>query len=408
MVRRLPMILLPALALAATASAAPLGARFELAREVPWSADGLKETVSSAGGGMLLTDKPKAKNREVPAVAMGPDGRIWLYTKNQLGVATDGGFQAVGLGPFGAVLHDVAPLADGAVVLGGKGRQNVLARLGADGAAAWRATGALDPSKADLPTLTGVLRRLSVDADGAVYLYATRQAGQIGRVAPADGAITPAVTIDGFKSPAAWVVGGVVYRADGPESGPQAWVARPVAGGADGRVEPEGTLARSLGAAVPLHDGGAMLTPLSGLVRMGADGKAAGELPLAGVVRGSDGALYVALSGGGGLDVTRWADGKPGAKTTLGGLSGNAQLVGAGPDGFAVAVGRSMVEPGTLAKFDASGAKTGEEPLGGKSDMFLGLAGGVDLGRMIAGKKGELLLPGADARGAYVVRVTLP
>lgn len=407
MATRLPMILWPLLAIAATAHAAPLDARFELVREVPWSAAGLQESIASAGGGMLLTDTAKVKNREIPGLAHGADGRLWFFTKSQLGVTAEGGYTPVPLDAFGAAISAVAPLADGVVVLGSRGRENVLARLGADGAAAWRKTGPLDPTAADPTALQGVLRRLTVDRDGAVYLYATRQAGVVARVA-ADGAIANVMNIEGFQSPAAWVVGGTLYRAAGQEGQDHTWVARPVAGGADKVVEPAAGLGRALPGALPLPDGGALVMPRAAIVRMAPDGKAAGDLPLAGAVRGADGALHVALDQDGALVVTAWRGGKPGAAVKLEGVEGHARLAAVTADGYAVVAGRSMMEAGTLVRFDKSGKKTGEEPLDGKADMLLALEGGVDLGRMVAGPPGQVFLAGADARGAYVVRLTLP
>lgn len=413
MATRLPTFFWPLLACAALTpvapvGAAPLDARFELVREVPWSATGLAETVASAGGGLLLTDTAKVKNREIPSLAQGPDGRLWFFTKSQLGVAAEGGYTPVSLTAFDAAVQAVAPLAEGAVVLGSRGRENVLARLNPDGTAAWRKTGPLDPAAADPTALRGILRRLTVDQDGSVYLYATRQAGLVAQVAPADGAIRTVLTVEGFQSAAAWVVGGTLYRAAGAEGADHTWVARPIAGGADTVVQPAAGLGRALPGAVALPDGGALVMPRASVVRMAADGKAVGELALAGAVRGADGKLYVAIEEGGALWVTGWSGGKPGAATKLEGIEGHARLAAVTAEGFAVVAGRSMMEAGTLIRFDASGKKTGETPLDGQAEMLLALEGGVDLGRMVAGPPGVVFLPGADARGAYVVRVSLP
>lgn len=405
MIHRLLTRLCPVLLVASVAHAEPLPARFDLAAQVPWSADGLKETLSSGGGAMLLTATPKKRSRLMVSLALGPDGAIWLFTKDQLGQAGADGFTRVDLGAFGAGLHAVAPLADGAVLLGSKGQENVLARLGLDGAAAWRKTGALDPSGADPAALKGVLRRLAADGD-AIYLYATRQAGAIGKVDAGSGDVAAAVTLADFRSPAAWITGGVLYRAQPAGSGKHTWVSRALDGD-DKVVEPAEGLARALPGATPLPDGGALVAPRAALTRMGADGQPSGDLPLAGIVRdGSD--LYVAFRSGGGLDVTRWTGGKPGASVRLDGVDAHARLAAGSADGFKVIAGRSSMKPGTLLEFDGAGKKTGETPLGGKNDLVLGFEGKVDPVRRVIGADGAIYLPGVDAAGAFVVRITLP
>lgn len=407
MANRLLTILWPTLLLAGAAHGQSLQARFELVRQVPWSADGLAETIESGGGGLLLTAKPKARKRFVPNIAVGPDGALWIHTRDQLGRAEPGGYTRVALDAFDATVHAIAPLADGVVVLGGSGRENVLARLGLDGKAAWRNAGPFDAESADPATLKGVLRRVGVDGDGTVYLYATRQAGVVAKVDPASGAATPALTLDDFRSPSAWVVGGTLYRAQ-TEGKDTVWVKRPIAGGGDTRVEPESTLAGALAGATPLPDGGALVQPRSALVRMGPDGQPAGTVPLAGVVRGADGGLYVGIQTDKGLVVTRWDNGTPGKAVVLAGLPDNARLAAAGADGFKIIAGRSSLKAGTLIEFDAAGTQTATGSLEGKGDDVLAFEGRVDTGGRVVGADGAVYLPGVDPRGAYIVRVGLP
>lgn len=408
MANRLLTILWPSLLVAFSAHAEPIAARYELVRQVPWSADGLAETIESAGGGMLLTAAPAARTRIVPSVARGADGTLWLFTKKQLGRADEGGFSPVSLSAFGAGVHAVAPVPGGAIVLGSKGRENVLARLGPDGQAAWRKTGPLDPSAADPAALQGVLRRLGVDADGKVYLYATRQAGALATVDPASGAVETALTLADFRSPSAWVLGGVLYRAQPASGAAHTWVARPVAGGADKVIEPEDAIAKALPGATPLPDGGALVIPRASLERMGPGGKAAGTLPLVGIVRGPDGALFVGLRQADTLVVTRWSGGKPEQSVTLGGLPEYARLAAAGPDGFKVISGKTAVKAGSLVEYDAAGKQTASSPLDGKADEVLGFEGRVALIERIVAPDGSIYVPGADARGAYIVRIILP
>lgn len=407
MVNRLPSILWPALLLATAAHAEPVDARFELAVEVPWSADGLAETLESAGGGMLLTAKPKARSRAVPGIAVAPDGGLWIYTKDQLGRAEKGGFTRISLDAFGAGVQAIAPLADGVVALGSKGRENVMARLGLDGQPAWRKTGPFDAEAADPTAMKGVLRRLSVDGDGAVYLYATRQAGAVAIVEPASGDIKTSVALDAFRSASAWVCGGTLYRAEG-EGKEAVWVKRPVAGGDEARVEPESDLAAALAGATPMPDGGAIVQPRAALVRMTADGQPAGTLSLSGVVRDGGGTLYVGVQSGDSMTVTPWRGGEAGAAVTLAGLPPRARLAAAGADGFKVIAGRSTLKAGTLVEFDGAGQQTASGSLEGKGESILAFEGKVDTAHRVIDKDGALYLPGVDPRGAYVVRITLP
>ncbi len=407
MVNRLLTILGPALLLASTASAEALQARYELIRQVPWSADGLAETLESAGGGMLLTAKPKARTRAVPSIAVDADGQVWFFTKDQLGRAGADGYTRVALDGFDASVQAIAPLADGVVAIGSKGRENVLARIGADGQIAWRKTGPFDAKAADPAALRGVLRRLSADADGAVYLYATRQAGVVASVEPGSGAVSPVVTLEGFRSPSAWVAGGVLYRAQ-DEGGSNVWISRPVAGGDDRRIEPDPGLAGALGGASPLPDGGAIVQPRAALVRMSAAGKPAGKLTLAGVVRDGEDGLHVGLQSGENLEVTRWAEGQAGPTVVLSGLPPRARLAAAGPGGFKVIAGRSSLKAGTLIDFDAQGNQTASVSLEGKGKDVQGFEGRVDTGNRVVGKDGAIYIPGVDPRGAWVVRITLP
>lgn len=407
MANRLLTILWPTLLLAGAAHGQSIQPRFELVRQVQWSPDGLAETIESGGGGLLLTAKPKARKRFVPAIAVGPDGGLWIHTKDQLGRAAPDGYTRVALDAFDANVQAIAPLKDGVVALGSKGRENVLARLGLDGQAAWRRTGPFDADAADPAALKGVLRRLGVDGDGTVYLYATRQAGVVAKVDPAGGATASAVTLAEFRSPSAWVLGGTLYRAQ-TEGKETVWIRRPVAGGDDARVEPEGALAGALVGATPLPDGGALVQPRAALVRMGPDGQPAGTVSLAGIVRDAEGGLYVGLSTDKGLVVTRWRDGKPGDAVVLGGLAAHARLAAAGPDGYKVIAGRSSLKAGTLFEFDAAGGQTASGSLEGKGEELLGFEGRIDTGQRVVGPDGAIYLPGVDPRGAYIVKMSLP
>lgn len=391
---------------AAPVDAEPVSARYALAHAVDW-ADGLKPTIKSAGGGMLLTAAPAMKTRQVPRIARGGDGSVWIFERNQLGRVAPGSFTAVPLAEFGATLQAVAPVPGGAILLGGKGRENVLARIGADGKIAWRKTGPADPSTADPTALKGIYRRLSADFDGAVWLYATRQAGQIAKVDPDSGATPVAVSFDGFKSASAWVVGGVVYRASPAAGGAFDWSRQPINGGDADTVTVADPLGRALSAATPLPDGGALVRPRADLMRMSPKGEAAGVLAIAGIVRdGSD--LVVAVRSGDALELTRWSGGKAESSVKLAGLDPRARLASAGADGYGVLIGRTNSKPGTLLRFDAKGGQIGEQDLAGQAAMVLETTGRVDLARVVVEPDGGLLVPGADAKGAFIVRVTLP
>lgn len=393
--------------IAAPASAAePVPARYSLAQAADWS-PGFKQTVKSAGGGMLLTAAPAMKTRQVPRLARGSDGALWAFERNQLGKLGADGFTAIPLAEFDAALQAVAPIEGGAILLGSKGRENVLARVGLDGKVAWRKTGPADPSTADPTTLKGIYRRLSADFDGAVWLYATRQAGQIAKVDIETGAISVAVTLDGFKSASAWVVGGMVFCAMPAAKGAIDWTRQPVAGGDASTVAVTDAMGRALTAAIPLPDGGALVRPQADLVRMTAKGEAAGVLAIAGIVR--DGAdLVVAVRSGDDLELTRWSGGKAASSVKLAGLGSRARLASAGDDGYGVLDGRTNSKAGKLVQFDAKGARTGEQALAGKDAMVLEMTGRVDLSRALVEPDGSLLVPGADAQGAFVVRAALP
>ncbi|MCA9537249.1 MAG: hypothetical protein KC620_00090 [Myxococcales bacterium] len=393
--------------LATAASAEPLAARFELAGQIQWSADGLAESIKSAGGAMMLTDKAPARTREVPGLARGADGRLWLSTRKQLGAIGKAGFEALPLTALDAQPTEIAPLADGVIVLGSNGRENVLARLDATGKAVWRRAGPMNPAKADLTALEGVIRRLSVDGDGSVYLYATRQAGQVAKVNPADGATTVALALPEFRSPSAWVLGGTLYRVQPADAKTFTWVAHKLGEAADGApISPTGDLATTLGSARgPLPGGGALLMPRVGWQRMAPDGGSAGALPLAGIVRAGDG-LAVALASGDGLSVTRWP--AAGAPVQLGPINGHARLVAADDAGYQVVVGRSVMAAGKLLTFGPDGKQTAELGLDGQGEKLLALEGQVDIGQPVVEPDGALLVAGADPKGAFVVRVRLP
>ena len=97
------------------------------------AAESIASKSKSAGGAMMLTDKAPARTREVPGLARGADGRLWLSTRKQLGAIGKAGFEALSLTALDAQPTAVGDgQADGGVDTAGVQARGVAAAADAE------------------------------------------------------------------------------------------------------------------------------------------------------------------------------------------------------------------------------------------------------------------------------------
>ncbi len=376
--------------------------RFELVALVPWVDDGLHDEILY-GSGLGADGTPLMVSRLPPDLLRGPDGTLWLTAKGRMARAYDSDgaevFPLVSAG-LDIVTGKVPTLDKGLVLLGRKGTEHVLARLTNNGELAWRVR--------NIPLLQGNIgnAELFVDFDGSVYLYVVHgrgERGQLVRISLADG--VGSMAFDFTRQDRApqriWLCQGSLFWIEYSAS-TCVWVSRDLESGRQGVVTAQPSIRHLLAmACAALPDGGALLTiPEDGeLIWMGADGSETGRLAVAGVVR-ANGGLATAVREGDGITITRWSKGRVLESFRAGQSPVPMHLIYTEQDVY------YLLDQEQIVAVDSTGERVSEIPFFMVGDRRLKKEGNVSIAKAVVEPGGSVLVVGADADGAYVVRIT--
>lgn len=394
-------------------SSTPVKAPFllDLVFAASWSAGGLHETVVEAVGGAAPPpgiESPRA--RLVPMLRRAPDGALWLVSGNEAVTHVDSGV-AHGLSLAGAALDtvlDMAPLADGSVIVLGADRQraHVLARLARSGEVLWRRTGAFDPAALDLPALRGDFTQLLTDSDGTVYLPGTRIAWQMAAVDAATGTTSVRLDLGPQRDDHPLLAWGRIFQPPSREPAPVLRTRALATGHETSAAAP--ALAELFARVVAgLPDGGA-LVQIAGqdLVWLRADGMAAQRLRIAGVVR-TNGDLAAAVWEANALHVHHFQGGRATRSFHLAPVAPELRFDAVTEDGFFLSRRPSWSEAEEVLFFGHSGRRVPEKGFRNDPGRLIALAGRIDVTHPVVEPSGSLLFAGADAAGVFVVRLRL-
>ena len=283
------------------------------------------------------------------------------------------------------------------MVYGAEGTRNVIARLGDAGQIIWRRT--------DLPILQGHLTQaqLLVDFDDSILLYAVgNNIGRVAQIDLRDGETTTVFMFDGEPPRDVWVHQGSLFWVMFSEAGTHQWISQNLKTGqhrAIGQRPLQNLFDHAQG---PLPGGGALLAlpRRSELIWMGAEGEELGRLTLAGLVRQGD-ELVTGIRHTDQIHIARWQAGQEVFSLHTGPFGESSRLIAAESNKFHIVDGQKIVV------VDESGNRIGEIPSIQYADERIRREAGIAIAKPVIEPSGSVLLAGADAEGAYIVKISL-
>ncbi|MGR3279774.1 hypothetical protein ACSYAD_32475 [Acaryochloris marina NIES-2412] len=373
--------------------------KFQLVGSVTWQDDGLQDQILYAS--TLELGQPRMLARIPPDLFRGPDGTLWLMAKGKVVRLQD--TDTADIFSLKAIETDeiiaLVPTEDRSlIVLSRRDMNSVLTRLSSTGELIWH--------RNDLPMLQQHLTQaqLLVDFDGSTFLYAVSSGiGRVVRIDLMDGSTTTVVSFDSQPPQNVWVSQGSLSWVVFSDAGTHTWVSKNLETGQQRTIgePPFQYLLDQVQS--PLPNGGALLAvPQKGeLIWMNSEGIESKRLPLAGLVRENE-ELAVGIREKDLICITRWKLGEAiSSSFQVGSFSSEfSRLIASEGNSYYV------LDPGKLFIFDENGHKLKELEQFEVNEQRLQREGAVAISKSVIEPAGSILLVGADAVGAYIVRIS--
>ncbi|KAI9130401.1 hypothetical protein [Acaryochloris sp. CCMEE 5410] len=373
--------------------------KFQLVGSVTWQKDGLQDQILYAS--TLELGKPKMLARIPPDLFRGPDGTLWLMSKGT--VARLQGTDAADIFSLKAIETDeiiaLVPTEDRSlIVLSRRDMNSVLTRLSSTGELIWQ--------RNDLPTLQQHLTQaqLLVDFDGSTFLYAvSREVGQVVKIDLTNGSSTTVVSFESQPPQKVWVNQGSLSWVVFSDAGTHTWVSKNLETGQQhtlGEPPLQYILDQAQGS---LPNGRVLLAiPKKGeLIWMNSEGLETERLSIAGLVRENE-ELNVGIREKDLICITRWKSGEaidPSFQVSSF-SSSFSRLIAVEGNSYYVLDARKLIV------FDENGHKLKELEQFEVNEQRLQREGAIAISKSVIEPAGSILLVGADAVGAYIVRIS--